>query len=541
MNGDYESVCILLGLDEDTPGTFPKAEVEAETPDGLRAIHLACDSPQITKVLLSLEPPPDVNAPSNDAGEWTPLTMAVTTGPLRVIELLLEAGADVNQQTNIGITALHFAMDRETGVEEVVRCLREHGAGVTTGEQLCWAIQRGQDEVAADFLDPVEKDGREVSARVDPNLFGGPLHSPLQAAVWRGNVGLVAKLLEVGARPEVVGGAFGSALHAAVWEDMTELVGMLLEDPIPDVDDTGEVHDVPRRRAVLSNLMAAPLGTPLHALYGNTLRRKTSASQTAALLVSSGADINACDTSGRTALALLSIRQPGEDAEADALIGLGAGPDLADETGAAPLHYAASQGCVPLLRALMKGKAMPEVRDGLGRTVLSRAASQPSDEGFRAVLEALPAEERRDHMADALAPSLKAGCEEMGAFEAIVREGGIDLSRPGRMGWTALDVAWSYGLDERAALLESKGAVSGAEKRPPTALSSADKGSGIFVSEDGKETWLEGMFRLFHLWASGDGRMPAWHEQALLASLGIPGTTKISSSLCPYHFCFHLR
>lgn len=80
-----------------------------------------------------------------------------------------------------------------------------------------------------------------------------------------------------------------------------------------------------------------------------------------------------------------------------------------------------------------------------------------------------------------------------------MRGEGLDLSRPDRTGWTALDVACSYGLDERAALLENKGAVRGTEKRLPTAWSSADKKPGIFVSEDGKEACLEAMFRRSHL------------------------------------------
>lgn len=269
----------------------------------------------------------------------------VRSGHVGVVEALVAAGFPVTRPEDeynglVDFTALYFAIRRESDAEELTKRLREHGADVNSGIDklvpLYYAIRLAQDEIAASLLEPVEKEGREVSTGADANLFCASLYSPLQLAVWRGSEGLVAKLLGARARPEALGGAFGSTLNAAVWEDTPEFVRMLLGGPVRDVDGTEEVHDMTERRVVIANLMTPPLGAPLHTLYSNSQPRETPARETAALLVSSGADINARDSRGRTALTLAVIRRPNEDAKADAL--LGPVPNLADETGSAPLH-----------------------------------------------------------------------------------------------------------------------------------------------------------------------------------------------------------
>ena len=68
----------------------------------------------------------DVNQPSNDGS--TPLTSAAFFGSRKSLEKLLSAGADVNAQTNSAISALMKAS--ASGYKECVSLLREAGADV---------------------------------------------------------------------------------------------------------------------------------------------------------------------------------------------------------------------------------------------------------------------------------------------------------------------------------------------------------------------------------------------------------------------------
>jgi ankyrin repeat protein len=73
---------------------------------------------------LLLERGADVNA-QNQLG-WTPLHRASFFGALEVVRLLLEHGADIEPKENDGKTALQVAA--EEGHDDVVELLREHGA-----------------------------------------------------------------------------------------------------------------------------------------------------------------------------------------------------------------------------------------------------------------------------------------------------------------------------------------------------------------------------------------------------------------------------
>lgn len=90
-------------------------------------IHLWVKRGNVDRVKILLEFNPDaVNF--KDSEEKTPLHWAVYNNQRDIINVLLEAGANVNVTEVIGITPLHYAAER--GYVEVVELLLDAGADV---------------------------------------------------------------------------------------------------------------------------------------------------------------------------------------------------------------------------------------------------------------------------------------------------------------------------------------------------------------------------------------------------------------------------
>lgn len=466
----------LLGRDAEdysTPAVGrAKADVELPGPEGWSALHYAHASPAVTRCLLEADPVPRLDAVAE--GGVTPLILAAGRGPDDVVRQLLDAGAKPDELDSKGRTALHHVAGRTDGDHpDSAKSLLEYKANpnIGTNDQLTplyTAIVRKNKGVARVLLD---------TPGINPNLYGGALHSPLQAAASVDDVDMTARLLKAGADAQAQGGSFGSPLHAAAWAGSVELVAALL------------------RAGASARLETPPFGAPIHAVLVVWNAGAEHLDAIATLLVNQGgADVNALDYDGSSPLMRASVR--GLAGDVQALLGLGADPNAVDPTGATPLHGAlwnAGRGDV-VLHMLAKG-ANAAARDGCGRGVLYLAAMSASDDlgTFNAVLDAIPAAERASHLAAALPAALKAGATTI--FEAIMKHEEIDVNVPDRSGWTALDVANCYGmLHQDVEMLEERSASKGATKEEPTRLSLFDR--NCKVSEDGMEARMDGVYRL---------------------------------------------
>ncbi|KAG8515339.1 B-cell lymphoma 3 protein [Galemys pyrenaicus] len=114
--------CLRALLDSAAPGTV---DLEARNYDGLTALHVAVYTECDEALLLLLERGADIDAVDIKSGR-SPLIHAVENNSLRIVQLLLQHGANVNAQMYSGSSALHSASGR--GLLPLVRVLVRSGA-----------------------------------------------------------------------------------------------------------------------------------------------------------------------------------------------------------------------------------------------------------------------------------------------------------------------------------------------------------------------------------------------------------------------------
>jgi ankyrin repeat protein len=181
----------LLGMAE------PAAEGVSDTATSLAAAVVMDEEEQeIRRLQAIVRNSPDlINAPSPGV-EWaeTPLARAVVSGQSRVVQFLLDQGADVDLRNAAGQTLLHLAAS--SGHRAIAELLLQRGAAVDardiSGETALYrAAGRGYVAVAEVLL----------AADADANARAGDGRTPLHRAVGHGQLRLVSLLLEHGADP----------------------------------------------------------------------------------------------------------------------------------------------------------------------------------------------------------------------------------------------------------------------------------------------------------------------------------------------------
>ena len=321
----------------------------------------------------------------------SPLLVALRGKHVRIAELLLENGANVDVRGKRDQTPLHnVVLWSHNSVVDAVQFLLTHGADVNARRSgdLCTSLHlaanNGELRVTQLLLDH--------SADVDSRNSKGqtPLHlvSRLEMSLnERNRPGVVRLLIMRGANVNAQDMTRATPLHYASHRGRLEVVHVLLDYgakandqgatqiPLcPLLESNNNPHDVLilveklLKTGADANLQDENNLTPLHV----ALRKKWL--ELARILLEHGANPNAMDDRGQSALQLLLKPTNYDPTSHDDLIELllecGANVNAQDEKGVTPLHLASRMGWFTIGQKLLDHGGNPNVQDSQGQTPL---------------------------------------------------------------------------------------------------------------------------------------------------------------------------
>jgi len=266
---------------------------------------------QISAVKALLAIGVDVNA-TNQMGQ-SPFSVAVESGNVELVKLLIAHGADINR-TMRGITPLHYAADRNH--TETVKTLLSAGANVNTADGL----------------------------------------PPLICAVEHDNVEMLSALMAKGADLEATDARGDTAVSKAAKQGAAKLVALLQKAGAkyaPDIFCAAGLGDV----AAVEKFLAEGVDVNAKDKHENTAlfyAASSGHSDVVEILLAHGADVNAATRYGWSALKGAAMN--GHTELVELLIAKGAGVDLEKEPASA-LSVAAWAGHLTAAKALIEAGA----------------------------------------------------------------------------------------------------------------------------------------------------------------------------------------
>ena len=310
-----------------------------------------------TLAALELGADPDVRDSSD---RRTPLMLAAEGGHLRVMQVLIVAGADVDVRADNDWTALMFAAGQGSGA--AVRLLIEAGADVDAREAndgytpTLVAAALAHTDALVLLLDA----GGDRDGQTGPDGASTLTLAAGSRAVEAPQT--VAELLVRGAAVNTADGRNQTPLVAAI-DAGNEAVVRLLLDEGADSNRPGSDGSMPVARA-------AGLGRTVGV----------------GMLIEAGGDPNSRSAEGRSALDLAA--DAGHVATAALLIGSGAAIDPRNPTdGSTPLLRAVDRGDLEMVRLLIAAGADPQTARSDGATAARLAEASPE---LRTLLDEAP-------------------------------------------------------------------------------------------------------------------------------------------------------
>ena len=360
------------------------ANVKAANRYGVTPLSLACTNANAAMVELLLKAGADPNLPL--PGGETPLMTAARVGTLASVKALLAAGARVeDKDTRRGQTALMWAAAE--GHADVVDALIQSGANVRTRlasgfTPLLFAVREGHIDVVRALLKAGVDVNEPVPADAGPRSnYGGRAPvvgaTPLLMAITNAHFELAAALLDAGANPNPDLTGY-TPLHAIV---TVRKPGVGDNDPAPEgsgnlssielvkklVAHGANVNAQMTRRANLTNTRLNERGaTPF------LLAAQTADAELLKVLASLGANPltpNADNSTPLIVAAGLATRSPGEDAGTESevidalqvLLDLGADINAVDNNGETAMHGAAYKNLPKAVKFLASKGAKIEI------------------------------------------------------------------------------------------------------------------------------------------------------------------------------------
>uniref|UniRef100_G3NNS6 Tetratricopeptide repeat, ankyrin repeat and coiled-coil containing 2a n=1 Tax=Gasterosteus aculeatus aculeatus TaxID=481459 RepID=G3NNS6_GASAC len=312
------------------------------------------------------------------------------------VALLLDLGAQVDAQSQEGVTALGFAA--AAGHMDIVTMLSQHSVGHVDSSGRCvlvHAAQRGRLDVLRFLLRRTDWScasccGQRAASRCQ---------AVQQALVAAASTGHAEVNEDEEERPEIntPDSLWGeTALTAAAASGRLAICRLLL--------DQGAAVEQCNRRG------AAPLFSAVR--RGHL--------QVVELLLSRGVEVNMADQQGRTAL--MTAASEGHMNTAQLLLDHGASLEQADREGLTPLSWACLKGQLPLVKELVQRGAATTHVDRSGRTPLDLAAFRGDPEVVQHLVEHGASVEHVD--SSGMRPLDRAvGCRNTSAVIALLKKG----------------------------------------------------------------------------------------------------------------------
>ncbi|KAJ4126981.1 ankyrin repeat [Fusarium equiseti] len=355
---------------------------------GETALHVAVDRMAVGMATILMEHGADVS--SMDFSERTPLHIAAAGGT-RMMESLLRiekpraGGCMVSSATTAFSSDSKQAQDvakeqkMNRSYAKVVELLLDHGAEISAGDRnghtpLHFAVDGGYESIAEELIDggaeidAMDKDGWTplhwtteknllgisrllLKNHADPNRLDKFGRTVLHWASTKGQKALVELLLENTTQTNVLDTYSGAtALHMAVYGNNKDIALLLLQNGAnPNTQPEVGFSKAEERKAEWTRV---PF--PKEVSLGSHQ-----------LLLGKGMEEEHIDSPAGTPLYWASEEM------ATILLDHGADPNLQNSGfGVPPLHYAVLQKKEGLVKLLLERNASPNIRDGLGKAAL---------------------------------------------------------------------------------------------------------------------------------------------------------------------------
>jgi ankyrin repeat protein len=388
---------VLLGMEETEYGTGTGAgkgkkgllPIDIENLYNETPLHHAARSGHGEMVTLLLQAGAD---PDNESGRnQTPLLAGAEAGQTDTCSRLIKWGAAINFEDEEGACPLHKAC--KCGALQIVKQLIDVEADVNAAESdgftaLHWACNQGYIVIVNLLADK----GAQINTADEDG------ESPLHRAVACGHPEIVQELLKRGARADAADAVGRTTLHKAA--------------------NAGDVNVL---KLVLSK---------------------------------KGTAVNARDEHGVCPLHLAASH--GHAAAAALLLKHGAVIDLEDSSGRTPLHYAANGDFTKVVRLLLQNHAQVNYEDCEGWTPLHWAAKKDFCDLGAVLLEGGADKDWKD--LKGMTPMHRAVCNDMPAFAMMLVRSKCDVNARDCRGRTPLNRAVSNRRHECTTVLIEGGA-----------------------------------------------------------------------------------
>jgi ankyrin repeat protein len=379
----------------------------------------------------------NVNA-ANEYGQ-RPLGLAVRCGNLELVELLLAHGADVNAKCEAdSSTPLHMAA--EQGWKSIAKLLIAHGAelegedklGRTPAERALKADQRkmvrllaayrsGVTIHVAAYLGEIDTVKRLLKERVTVDAKDADGQSALEYAAREGHTGIVELLLAEGADANGKGGD-DTPLIDALWHCHPDVAILLVNHGARVEGKHSTSGESPLRMAAKDGLI-----------------------ELAKLLIAHGAEVEATDNAGNTALHCAVVS--GKRAMVELLLSRSADMNAKGCFANTPLHAAAESGYKDVVQLLIDKHAAVNPKNEFGQT--PAACAMESGHKDIVLLLAASGVDLTIHLAAYAGDLQTVGC---------LLDAGADVNHQDKQGRTPLYLAVQEGNRDIAELLINRGA-----------------------------------------------------------------------------------